>query len=51
MLRTVISVSTGINEGHAFAHLPQSMHEIGSRVMRVGLSIDTSPISAPYGHK
>src|SRR6266513_2468465 len=47
----VISLSTGSADGHALAHLPQSMHADSLRRMRSGLAIAAKPISAPYGHK
>src|SRR5262245_60074905 len=48
---TVRRTSTGRSDGQALAHLPQSMQEIGSRVMRTGLTMDRRPIKAPYGHR
>src|ERR1035441_9098437 len=49
--RMFTSLSTGSAEGHALAHLPQSMHKASSRRMRSGLASAASPIKAPYGHR
>src|SRR5689334_1004443 len=49
--RTDDSTSTGRPAGHAFAHFAQSMQASASRTIRVGLASDTTPMSAPYGHK
>src|ERR1039457_561117 len=49
--RMFTSLSTGSADGHALAHLPQSMHKASSRRMRSGLASAASPIKAPYGHR
>jgi hypothetical protein len=47
----VTSLSTGNDEGQAFAHFAQSMHVAVLRRMRIGLKSEASPSSAPYGHR
>jgi hypothetical protein len=45
--RTVISLSTLINEGHAFVHNPQSMQLILFLLILLGLINETNPSNAP----
>src|SRR5208283_6063279 len=49
--RICTSLSTGKADGHAFAHLPQSMHGSAFRRIFMGLSHAVSPSKAPYGHR
>src|ERR1017187_5524486 len=49
--RICTSLSTGSAEGHALAHLAQSIHVSRLRVIRAGLNKDASPSKAPYGHR
>src|SRR5215467_16235 len=47
----VMSLSTGRFDGQTLAHFTQSMHGLGSRLIRSGLSSEANPSSAPYGHR
>jgi hypothetical protein len=48
---TVLTLSTFIKEGHAFAHKLQSMQVPVLRLILDGLNNETIPSKAPYGHR
>lgn len=45
--RICTSMSTGSDEGQAFAHFAQSMQVLSTRLIRTGLSIEAKPSNAP----
>jgi hypothetical protein len=49
--RTCTSLSTGNADGHAFAHLAQSIHVLALRVICIGLRNETRPGKPPYGQR
>src|ERR1700749_5151148 len=49
--RICTSLYTARPAGQALADFTQSMHASASRRIFTGLSNETSPISAPYGHR
>src|SRR5512146_3316494 len=48
---TVLTLSTFMYEGQAFAHNPQSIQLTGFRLILLGLRNETIPSRAPYGQR